>query len=87
MIGIALYSVLADDLEIVLCFFDLQKTNDSHKNILCPVKDLLIYAQPTQSASQKALTWKSNLARKKSHLLGKPLHIKNLYRQLSNVVL
>ena len=44
-VAIVLYSDLAEDLEIVCCFLDLQEISDSPKNTQYHVIDLLVWTQ------------------------------------------
>ena len=53
--AMARYSALADDLEMVVCFFAFQETKDSPRKTQKPVTDLRVSKQEPQSASEKAL--------------------------------
>jgi hypothetical protein len=48
---IALYSASAEDLEIVVCFFDFQEIKELSRKTQYPVTDLLESTQPAQSKS------------------------------------
>ena len=71
--AMARYSTLAEDWEMVRYFLDFQETKESPRNKQKPVTDFLVSGQATQSASQKALSLKSDEARKNNPKLGADL--------------
>jgi hypothetical protein len=61
-----LYSASAEDLEMVCCFLDFQDTKESPRKRQKPVTDFLVSGHAAQSASQNALSLKSEDAGKNS---------------------
>ena len=59
VVAIDLYSTSVEDFETISCFFDLQEIKASPRNTQYPVKDFLVSGQLAQSASQNALSCKS----------------------------
>ena len=70
---IDLYSAFVEDLEATFCFFDLQETKEFPRNTQYPVRDFLVLGQPTQSASQKPFSCKSDFKGKNTLCPGVPL--------------
>ena len=65
-----LYSISAEDREMVCCFLDFQDTKESPRNKQNRVTDFLVSGQAAQSASQKTLRLKSEEAGKNKPRLG-----------------
>ena len=68
----ALYSASAEDLDTVVCSFDLQDTKECPKNIQYLVVDLRVSGHPTQSESKKALICSFEVDGKNMSWLGTP---------------
>ena len=75
VVAMDLYSALAEDLETMDCFFDLNDINESPRNTQYPVRDFLVSGQPAQSASQYAFSCKSESQEKKYHLTWSSFYI------------
>jgi hypothetical protein len=57
----ALYFASTEDLDTMVCFFDLQDTKECPKNIQYPVVDLRVSGHPAQSEFEKALICSSEV--------------------------
>ena len=59
--AMALYFAFAENLDTVVCFFDLHDTKECPKNIQYPMVDLRVSGHPAQSKSEKALMCNSEV--------------------------
>jgi hypothetical protein len=71
--AMALYFASIEERDMVCCFLDFQEIKESPRNKQKLVTDFLVSGQATQSASQKALSLKSDEAGKNNPWLGADL--------------